>query len=100
MLGVVVVVVDDGLPTLLFLKLELLASEKYGPCVDRSRWLLRGQSVRVSERYNVSAKTIRDIWSRRTWTFATDSLWHAEPQPSISQVHSLLRLVPANQVKK
>jgi hypothetical protein len=67
-------------------KLELLASQKSGPYADRSRWLLRGQSIRVSERYNVSAKTIRDIWSRRTWKLATDSLWRAESLESSSQV--------------
>ena len=73
-------------------KLELLASQKFGPHVHRSRWLLRGQSARVSERYNVSAKTIRDIWSRRTWTFATGRLWLTESPQSSSQVflHSTL----------
>ena len=36
--------------------------------------LLKGHSVPVSKKYNVSAKTIRDIWNRRTWTFVTDAV--------------------------
>ena len=33
---------------------------------------LRGMSGPVSKTYGVSARTIRDIWNRKTWTFATD----------------------------
>jgi hypothetical protein len=39
---------------------------------------IKGQSVPVSKIYNVSAKTIRDIWNRRTWTFETCQLWNDE----------------------
>ena len=37
--------------------------------------LLRGQSARVAQVYNVSAKTIRDIWNRISWRSATCGLW-------------------------
>ena len=33
---------------------------------------IRGMSGPVSKIYGVSARTIRDIWNRKTWAFATD----------------------------
>jgi hypothetical protein len=39
---------------------------------------VKGRSVPIGKMFNVSAKTIRDIWSRRTWTFATCHLWKGE----------------------
>ena len=42
--------------------------------LDSSK-MLKGRSVPVSKRYNVSAKTIRDIWNRKTWAFATEIVW-------------------------
>jgi hypothetical protein len=32
----------------------------------------RGLSVRLAAKYKVTAKTVRDIWKRRTWTIITD----------------------------
>lgn len=47
---------------------------------------LKGQSVPVAKKYNVSAKTIRDIWNRRTWTAVTCEYWDDEDlQDRISQ---------------
>jgi hypothetical protein len=40
-----------------------------------ARSALRGQSLRVSYMFDVSPKTIRDIWSHRTWHRATFHLW-------------------------
>ncbi len=54
-------------------KLGLLRPRYFASC-NVSR-LLRGQSAVVAVKYNVSAKTIRDIWNRKTWTFATYRLW-------------------------
>ena len=34
-----------------------------------------GLSVVIAEKYGVSPKTIRDIWNRRTWVFATKHLY-------------------------
>ena len=54
---------------------------------------LKGQSVPISHVYNVSAKTIRDIWNRKTWKFATRDLWCGDEmtgnQVSIAQVDSM-----------
>ncbi|EKX35424.1 hypothetical protein GUITHDRAFT_118441 [Guillardia theta CCMP2712] len=36
------------------------------------------ESSFVAKKYGVSSKTIRDIWSRRTWTEATRPLWTAD----------------------
>ena len=32
---------------------------------------IKGQSRLCAERYGVSPKTIRDIWNKKTWCFAT-----------------------------
>ncbi len=65
-------------------KVNLQKRRGYGPLFDVSR-LLRGQSTVVAVKYNVSAKTIRDIWNRKTWTFATCILWeHGNKHPTMS----------------
>ncbi len=38
----------------------------------------RGESLPISRKFGVSPKTIRDIWSRRTWVHATNLLWLEE----------------------
>ena len=58
-------------------KLALLTPKDCYSCFDSSR-LLKGRSVPIANIYNVSAKTIRDIWNRKTWTFATVDMWFAE----------------------
>ena len=58
-------------------KLVLQSPENCSSGADPSK-SLKGQSVPVGNKYNVSAKTIRDIWNRRTWTFATYKLWIEE----------------------
>ncbi len=58
-------------------KVNLQRPKSFGSCINKS-CLLRGQSAVVAVKYNVSAKTIRDIWNRRTWTFATCRLWKQE----------------------
>ena len=65
-------------------KLELLTTTNCASCSEKTRLLLRGQSVPISLQYHVSAKTIRDIWNRRTWMFATSSLWRRESSQSIT----------------
>jgi hypothetical protein len=44
---------------------------------------LRGQSVFVSTMFDVSPKTVRDIWNRRTWQRATFQLWENEDVEAI-----------------
>ncbi len=58
-------------------KLGLLMPRTFRSCIDVSR-LLRGKSSVVAMKYNVSPKTIRDIWNRKTWTSATFSLWERD----------------------
>ena len=36
---------------------------------------LTAMSVELANRYNVNSKTIRDIWSGRSWLKATSSQW-------------------------
>ncbi len=46
---------------------------------------LRGLSVPVSKLFGVSSRAIRDIWNRKTWSYATKELWRLE---STSQAQS------------
>ncbi len=77
-------------------KLEFLAPKDFYSCFNSSSRTLKGRSVPVAKMYNVSAKTIRDIWNRRTWTFATSTLWlheRIETVPNAFPVHiQVLRL--------
>jgi hypothetical protein len=59
--------------------------------------LMRGRSNPLSERFGVSPRTIRDIWNRKTWAYATKSVWsqEAEPQaPSKRPTHSTQQVRP------
>jgi hypothetical protein len=61
-------------------KLALRISSGQSPrCFDADE-KRRGKSVPVSSQFNVSPKTIRDIWSRRTWAHATYHLWFEEEE--------------------
>ena len=47
----------------------------------------RGQILKLAKKYEVTPKTIRDIWNRRTWKTFTAGLIHVThgmPRPSIS----------------
>jgi hypothetical protein len=54
----------------------------------RGRISESARSRTVGAEYGISAKTVRDIWNRITWTAATEPLWtdqvHAAPIPSLS----------------
>ncbi len=39
---------------------------------------IKAKSLAVSQRFGVSPKTVRDIWRRRTWIYATYPLWSDE----------------------
>ena len=59
-------------------KLALVAPTSFESCLKDSRVKVKGMSAKLSAKYGVSAKTIRDIWNRRTWTSATSALWSSE----------------------
>ena len=40
--------------------------------------MIRGQCFPLAKKYGVSPRTIRDIWNRRTWGYATKHLWPIE----------------------
>ncbi len=40
---------------------------------------LKVRSVKLARKYGVSAKTIRDIWNKKSWTCSTVQLWEATP---------------------
>ncbi len=68
----------------------LIANSNPNTLTRTSSKTLRGQSVSVSTRFDVSPKTIRDIWNRRTWLRATCHLWHLDNSdfgPEYSEEH-------------
>mmetsp|Transcript_53917 Transcript_53917/g.112595 ORF Transcript_53917/g.112595 Transcript_53917/m.112595 type:complete len:241 (-) Transcript_53917:7-729(-) len=44
---------------------------------------LLGRSVAVAKKFNVSPKTIRDIWNRRSWAQETRHLWTSDERRMI-----------------
>ena len=45
---------------------------------------IRGKSNAIAARYKVSSRTIRDIWNRKTWSYATQHLWPLDGFPSVA----------------
>ena len=72
-------------------KLEFMTSHipsrTYANCFTPEENALRGKSALVSYRYNVSPKTIRDIWCRKTWIHATNDLVHDSNDPAVNGAH-------------
>jgi hypothetical protein len=60
---------------------EEKAVDIYKCKINQSELALRGLSVPVSQAFAVSPKTVRDIWSGRTWAYATCELWTDEVRP-------------------
>lgn len=60
-------------------KLDLLAKiSKYsGASLFHA---LRGQSLQLAKAYGMSSRSIRDIWNRRSWGYATHNLWNEESE--------------------
>jgi hypothetical protein len=57
-------------------KLIFLTKPEYSSASSHSCSLsLRGKSSPLSKFYGVSPRTIRDIWNRQTWGYATNHLW-------------------------
>jgi hypothetical protein len=54
--------------------LSTSAANSHGPCKHTSA---------LAFKYNVSPKTIRDIWNRRTWTKETKHLWTEDEMPMV-----------------
>ncbi len=79
-------------------KLTLQTTTDFASCFEASGSKLKGKSSRLAKHYNVSAKTIRDIWNRRTWTFATCNLWRDEIAKSAEVANSFC--APYSQVNK
>ena len=56
-------------------KLAFQTPTNFGSCFEAPSSMLKGKSSEIAKLYNVSPKTVRDIWNRKTWTFATCDLW-------------------------
>jgi hypothetical protein len=58
---------------------EFKLSCRLHPLSDSRIQSLRGQSGPVAKLFGVTSRTIRDIWNRQSWSFATRPLWNREP---------------------
>ncbi len=67
-------------------KLRLLRPSTFESCLQSSTSRIKGQSVPVASLFGVSPKTVRDIWNRRTWAYATNFLWAEEECTSIENI--------------
>ncbi len=63
-------------------KLALQAQSRDKIPDNKKMQLIKGQSARVAVMYGVTPRTIRDIWNRHSWAYATRHLWILEPQLS------------------
>mmetsp|Transcript_26809 Transcript_26809/g.70411 ORF Transcript_26809/g.70411 Transcript_26809/m.70411 type:complete len:91 (+) Transcript_26809:102-374(+) len=55
--------------------IQILGSNRAKFSAEFRKRKIRGESSRIASKYGVTAKTIRDIWNRRSWSNATNSLW-------------------------
>jgi hypothetical protein len=62
---------------------EKQAAEIYQYRISNSRFSPLGSATIIARKYNVSPKTVRDIWNRRTWTQETRHLWSEDQQAMV-----------------
>ncbi len=46
----------------------------------------KSQSTCLAIKYTVTSRTIRDIWARRSWAYATRHLWQLESEGGESMI--------------
>ena len=63
-------------------KLALMSQSHDAAAIKIKAQVVKGQSARVAVMYGVNPRTIRDIWNRHSWAYATRHLWSLEPQLS------------------
>lgn len=59
-------------------KLELISPSSSASCFLTADDRKRGKSVPVSAKFGISPKTVRDIWTHRTWAYATFPFWSSD----------------------
>jgi hypothetical protein len=69
-------------------KLALRAQSRDNSPDTKKMQLIKSQSARVAVMYGVTPRTIRDIWNRQSWIYATRHLWILEPQLSDENMRS------------
>jgi hypothetical protein len=72
-------------------KLDLTLPATFESSLQPLQLRIRGQSTPVAKRFGVSPKTVRDIWSRRTWSSVTAPLWGQDTDSTfLVRVHLML----------
>ena len=56
--------------------------------------LSRAEIAALADAYGASIETVRQIWRRRTWAYATRRLWLAPCKKSVDDVLSEAELLP------
>ena len=74
------------------LVLQAQSREADAPVTNKMQ-AMKGQSVGVSVMYGVTSRTIRDIWNRQSWAYATRHLWHLEPQLGVENSFDMPMIV-------
>lgn len=67
-------------------KIILLVPKNFKSCICTSASRLRGQGEIVARQFNVSAKTVRDIWNHRSWALETCDLWHLSASNAVASI--------------
>ena len=71
-------------------KVRLLASMSYKESLQPMKQSMRGEASKLAKSFGLSAKTIRDIWNKRTWTEATSDLQRCENGKMEEKVNSVV----------
>ena len=91
---------DQQVVAIYMAKLALQQQSRCNALETNKAQRIKGQSVRVAGMYSVTPRTIRDIWNRQSWAYATKHLWCLEPQLNDGRTTSgpedkvLLYLIP------
>ena len=70
-------------------KLALQAQRRGDPPDKNNMQAIKGHSISFSTMYGVTSRTIRDIWNRQSWAYATRHLWHLEPQLGLENTNGI-----------
>jgi hypothetical protein len=77
-------------------KLALTIPTSFKSCLQVASKKTKGESAKLALKYGVSAKTVRDVWNKKTWADATAHLWKEEPYQVGSNATACRFLFPAN----
>jgi hypothetical protein len=69
------------------IKLDVLITCPEGEWTKSPSTRISGKSVDIGRLFNVSPKTVRDIWNHVTWKYATCHLWANQDESDVRSEH-------------